>query len=114
MPDKLCDNEGLFRCEGRFDQDLCKYQQVLHSINPYESLEARIMFSTWNLDHVIERSRTIVPALLNAVKSCPKTKEINVDYFYQLLFTRNNLKLVHIVCHDKQIHYNKKCNMNLI
>ena len=41
-----------------------------------------------------------------------KKKTINKDYFYDLLFTRKNLKLVHIVCHDKQIHHNKKCNEN--
>ena len=62
----------------------------------------------------IERSRTIVPALIEAVEKCPKSKEINVDYFYQLLFTRNNLKLVHIVCHDKQVHCNKKCDTHSI
>jgi DNA fragmentation factor beta subunit len=26
-----------------------------HTINPYSSREERILFSTWNLDHVIER-----------------------------------------------------------
>ena len=37
-------------------------------------------------------------------------KNINLDYFYDLLFTRKNLKLVHIVCHDKQEHVNKRCD----
>ena len=37
-------------------------------------------------------------------------KNINLDYFYDLLFTRKNLKLVHIVCHDKQEHLNKRCD----
>jgi hypothetical protein len=27
-----------------------------------------------------------------------------------LQFTRQNLKLVHIVCHDKQVHADKKCD----
>ena len=41
----------------------------------------------------------------------PKMKKnINLDYFYDLLFTRKNLKLVHIVCHDKQEHVNKRCD----
>ena len=52
MSDTLCNHQGLFRCQGRFDHDSCKYEELIHSINPYESLEARIMFSTWNLDHV--------------------------------------------------------------
>ncbi|KAL0186053.1 hypothetical protein M9458_017723, partial [Cirrhinus mrigala] len=33
-----------------------------------------------------------------------KSGDINVDYFYKLLFTRENLKLVHIVCHKKGAH----------
>ena len=52
--DTICDENGLFSCEGRFDDSNCKYQlaQLAHLINPYESNEARILFSTWNLDHV--------------------------------------------------------------
>ena len=63
--DKLCDQKGKFSCEGRFDQKSCHYQEAImselgdhemmswnHHINPYESSESRIMFSTWNLDHV--------------------------------------------------------------
>jgi DNA fragmentation factor beta subunit len=59
---KICNEDGVFLCEGRFDKDTCKYNvdksgdsnqlQLVHEINPYESCEARIMFSTWNLDHV--------------------------------------------------------------
>ena len=58
LEDKICNQEGLFRCEGRFDQNQCNYgdsnqnPDLFHSINPYESSEARILFSTWNLDHV--------------------------------------------------------------
>ena len=37
-------------------------------------------------------------------------RKLNLEYFYDLLFTRKNLKLVHIVCHDKQEHSNKKCD----
>ena len=53
--DTICDANGLFSCEGRFDETDCKYQLAqltTHLINPYESNEARILFSTWNLDHV--------------------------------------------------------------
>lgn len=35
---------------------------------------------------------------------------INMNYFYDLLFTTVNLKLVHIVCHDKGQHESAKCN----
>ena len=63
----LCNKLGSFECEGRYDVEECKYNSQFtsndveavpdlatlpHQINPYESAEARIMFSTWNLDHV--------------------------------------------------------------
>ncbi|XP_029011871.1 DNA fragmentation factor subunit beta [Betta splendens] len=104
-PDRLCTQEGWFTCQGSFDQNMCK---SLHSINPYGSRESRIVFSTWNLDHRIEKKRTIVPTLLDALEN-HKSIEINLSYFYGLLFTRENLKLVHIVCHKKGAH-NLSCN----
>lgn len=49
-PDEtLCDSQGLFQCEGPYNQCRCP---GLHFINPYASREARIVFSTWNFDHV--------------------------------------------------------------
>ncbi|XP_008411318.1 DNA fragmentation factor subunit beta [Poecilia reticulata] len=97
---RLCTKEGWFTCQGSFEQKLC---QSLHSINPYGSRESRIVFSTWNLDHRIEKKRAIIPALLEALQT-HKTADINLNYFYQMLFTRENLKLVHIVCHKKGAH----------
>lgn len=47
--ERLCDMNGLFQCEGPYDEDKCS---GFHFINPYASREARIIFSTWNLDHV--------------------------------------------------------------
>ena len=106
---RICGSNGLFTCEGKYNEEECKYSDM-HSINPYTSHESRILFSTWNLDHVVERSRSVVPALVKAVKAKKKNKDINTKYFYNLLFTRDNLKLVHIVCHDKQEHLEKICN----
>ncbi|XP_036390143.1 DNA fragmentation factor subunit beta [Megalops cyprinoides] len=97
---RLCTREGWFSCQGAFDEDRC---ESLHSINPYGSRESRILFSTWNLDHRIEKKRTIIPTLAEALRN-HKSSDIDVDYFYQLLFTRENLKLVHIVCHKKAAH----------
>ncbi|XP_058498829.1 DNA fragmentation factor subunit beta isoform X2 [Solea solea] len=97
---RLCTQEGWFTCQGPFDQDMC---QSLHSINPYGSRESRIVFSTWNLDHRIEKKRTIIPALLEALQN-HKIADVNLTYFYGLLFTTENLKLVHIVCHKKGAH----------
>ncbi|KAM9343993.1 DNA fragmentation factor subunit beta isoform 2-T2 [Pholidichthys leucotaenia] len=104
-PNRLCTREGWFTCQGSFDEKLC---QSLHSINPYCSRENRILFSTWNLDHRIEKKRTIIPALLEALQN-HRSSTINLDYFYRLLFTRENLKLVHVVCHKKGAH-NLQCD----
>lgn len=104
--DRLCDGVGSFQCKGRWDLSHCKYKGAnQHMINPYESREARILFSTWNFDHVVERSRSVVPALLEAAKQASDNNcAINANYFYRLLFTTDNLKLVHIICHDKGTH----------
>ncbi|XP_042335457.1 DNA fragmentation factor subunit beta isoform X3 [Sceloporus undulatus] len=45
----LCTPEGWFSCQGPFDTKDCPCR---HSINPYGNKESRILFSTWNLDHV--------------------------------------------------------------
>nr|XP_032619678.1 DNA fragmentation factor subunit beta isoform X4 [Chelonoidis abingdonii] len=46
---RLCTTEGWFSCQGPFDRDYCVCK---HSINPYSNRESRILFSTWNLDHM--------------------------------------------------------------
>ncbi|KAA0714117.1 DNA fragmentation factor subunit beta [Triplophysa tibetana] len=97
---RLCTEEGWFSCQGAYDVKECTY---LHSINPYGNRESRIIFSTWNLDHIIEKKRTVIPTLVEALKK-KNSSEINLDYFYKLLFTKENLKLVHIVCHKKGAH----------
>ncbi|XP_063173497.1 DNA fragmentation factor subunit beta [Candoia aspera] len=101
----LCTPEGWFSCQGPFDTENCSWR---HSINPYGNRESRILFSTWNLDHMIEKKRVILPTLAEAVKNCDG-KEIDWEYFYRLLFTVDNLKLVHIVCHNKTVH-NLSCD----
>ncbi|ERE82738.1 DNA fragmentation factor subunit beta isoform X2 [Cricetulus griseus] len=95
---RLCTPEGWFSCQGPFDMDSCLSK---HSINPYGNRESRILFSTWNLDHIIEKRRTVVPTLAEAIQD---GREVNWEYFYSLLFTAENLKLVHIACHKKTTH----------
>ncbi|XP_053431426.1 DNA fragmentation factor subunit beta isoform X2 [Nycticebus coucang] len=97
---RLCTPEGWFSCQGPFDTDSCLSR---HSINPYGNRESRVLFSTWNLDHVIEKKRTIVPTLAEAIQE-QNGREIDWEYFYSLLFTSENLKLVHIACHKKTTH----------
>ncbi|XP_035750807.1 DNA fragmentation factor subunit beta [Egretta garzetta] len=46
---RLCTAEGWFSCQGPFDRGDCACK---HSINPYSNRESRIVFSTWNLDHM--------------------------------------------------------------
>ena len=48
-----------------------------------------------------EKKRTVVPTLAEAVQD---GREVNWEYFYSLLFTAENPKLVHIACHKKTIH----------
>nr|XP_025860915.1 DNA fragmentation factor subunit beta isoform X1 [Vulpes vulpes] len=97
---RLCTPEGWFCCQGPFDADSCASK---HSINPYGNRESRVLFSTWNLDHIIEKKRTVVPALAEAVTE-RDGREVAWEYFYSLLFTSENLKLVHIACHKKTTH----------
>lgn len=105
--DRLCDKEGWFQCEGPFDSKQCdKY----HTINPYASKGYRQLFGLWNLDHIIEKSREVIPTLLQAAKHKQKHQELNWDHVYKLLFTRNNLKLVQVGCHKKAAR-SQTCNM---
>ncbi|XP_029804398.1 DNA fragmentation factor subunit beta isoform X2 [Suricata suricatta] len=97
---RLCTPEGWFSCQGPFDADSCASR---HSINPYGNRESRVLFSTWNLDHIIEKRRTVIPTLADAV-AARAGREVSCDYFYRLLFTAANLKLVHVACHKKATH----------
>nr|XP_021522723.1 DNA fragmentation factor subunit beta [Aotus nancymaae] len=106
---RLCTPEGWFSCQGPFDMDGCLSR---HSINPYSNRESRILFGTWNLDHVIEKKRAIIPTLVEAVKE-QDGREVDWEYFYGLLFTSENLKLVHVVCHKKTTH-KLSCDPNRI
>lgn len=58
----------------------------------------------------IERSRSIVPTVLEAVALLKKGLNLNVGRIYELLFTTSNLRLVHIVCHDKGAHSSATCD----
>lgn len=49
----------------------------------------------------IEKKRTVVPTLAEVIQ---EGREVNWEYFYSLLFTAENLKLVHIACHKKTTH----------
>ncbi|XP_074027530.1 DNA fragmentation factor subunit beta-like [Leptinotarsa decemlineata] len=128
----ICDSSGTFQCQGRWNKERCLYNPT-HSINPYLSREARIIFQTWNLDHNKERSRAIIPAISEAlcltqnpsgigkVSECIDDEEnikrdacIDVKSIYNDLFSLQNLKLVHIVCHDKGAHYSAKAGPYLL
>ncbi|KAM3964589.1 DNA fragmentation factor-related protein 4 [Aphomia sociella] len=112
----LCDKTGLFKCGGLWSKKYCDYDGD-HTINPYRSREERIIFQTWNLDHKIELSRSIIPKILEAIEgfyngvnkcvNCEniiKVGYIEADRYYLQIFTKENLKLVHIVCHYKGKH----------
>lgn len=103
----LCPSDGQFECQGTFSKDQCSGR--LHVINPYASREQLVIFSTWNLDHRIERSRSILPTMSKAIQLA-NGRAINASYFYRLLFTTDNLKLVHPVCHIKSEHDGYCCD----
>lgn len=115
----LCNEKGTFTCEGRWDKPACLYEPM-HNINPYKSREERIVFQTWNLDHTIERSRSVIPAICEALvggegRKNGKTKgSVNVKKIFDDLFSKRNLKFVHIVCHDKGAHVSKIAGPYLI
>lgn len=113
----LCNQDGDFRCQGLWDQTQCNYDD--HTINPYASRENAILFQIWNLDHRIEISRSIIPAIISNVVAlaqvssgssikCVKHKRagkcLSILQFFMEIFTVENLKFVHIVCHDKGTH----------
>ncbi|XP_056400334.1 DNA fragmentation factor subunit beta [Hyla sarda] len=106
---RLCTPEGWFSCQGPYDEDECSSR---HSINPYSNRESRILFSTWNLDHRIEKKRSVLPRLTTALMERDR-RQINWKYFFNLLFTLDNLKLVHIACHKKTCH-NLTCDDSMI
>ncbi|XP_011812244.1 PREDICTED: DNA fragmentation factor subunit beta [Colobus angolensis palliatus] len=68
------------------------------------------LLSSW--DYRIEKKRTVIPTLVEAIKE-QDGREVDWEYFYGLLFTSENLKLVHIVCHKKTIH-KLNCDPNRI
>ena len=104
---RLCDSAGSFVCQGKYNQDSCENPNS-HVINPYETAESRILFSTWNLDHVIERA-TLLSELSEKLKKTTNRgrsngnknacDECTIQHYYDMLFTRKNLKLVHKTCH---------------
>lgn len=113
---RLCTDVGMFECGGLWNNSKCAYDGD-HTINPYRSREERIIFQTWNFDHKIELSRAIIPNILDAVAAicnkeiicmyCErdiKDGRIETDRYYLQIFTTNNIKLVHIVCHCKSKH----------
>lgn len=116
----LCDPAGRFRCQGLWNEPKCGYAADEHSINPYASREAAILFQIWNLDHGAELSRTVVPDLLRSVRALTQPdggrcgrhggrgREVAMLRYFRQLFTVENLRLVHIVCHDKASHAERK------
>lgn len=121
----LCNDLGYFDCHGIWNADKCNYA---HQINPYASRESLILFQIFNLDHQIEISRSIFPSILkNVEKLCDhKDKEVTCEshkkpykelstltYFLEI-FTVKNLKLVHIICHDKGTHTELESNGKLL
>lgn len=117
----LCNELGSFDCHGIWNARTCNYE---HKINPYSSRESVVLFQIFNLDHQIEISRSIFPSIINSVESLVKgmnclehnrkSTSISVLTYFREIFTVGNLKLVHIVCHDKGSHEELKSRGRVI
>ncbi|PVD36666.1 hypothetical protein C0Q70_03652 [Pomacea canaliculata] len=105
---RMCDKEGWFRCRGAFDVECCLR---LHTINPYASRGYRLLFGLWNLDHIVEKSREVMPTLLEAARTKRLGSKLNWHEVYRLLFTQDNLRLVHVACHKKAARLEKTCHV---
>lgn len=107
----LCDDLGSFKCHGSWNTTSCSYE---HKINPYSSRESVVLFQIYNLDHQIEISRSIFPSILRNVEQLIKGENCTIHKrkavaisaltYFREIFTVGNLKIVHIVCHDKATH----------
>lgn len=109
----LCNDLGIFYCHGTWKAESCSYE---HKINPYASRESFILFQIFNLDHQVEISRSIFPSIVKNIEKLCLEKNLKceehgkeatnistITYFLEI-FTVKNLKLVHIICHDKGSH----------
>lgn len=104
---RLCNEFGEFRCRGRYSQVGCKFK---HIINPYESNEKLKTFRVWQLDHstefteIISKIESDVMNSINKSKKCVEHGEtatrLPIMKYFQELFTLDNIRLVHIACHD--------------
>ena len=56
----------------------------------------------------------MLPSMIKAAKECPEDNELNLSYFYSLLFTRTNLKIVDVRCHVLSAHDNCKVDKGRI
>ncbi|KAK2557666.1 DNA fragmentation factor subunit beta [Acropora cervicornis] len=92
---RLCCDRGWFDCKGPYNEKACSKH---HKINPYAIGKKNI-----------EKSRQIFPTMISAAENCPKGSQLNWVYFFELLFTHKNLKLVHVVCHVKGEHKGFEC-----
>ena len=60
----------------------------------------------------IEKSREVIPTLIEAARKKPKNSELDWSHVYKLLFTRENLKLVQVGCHKKAARSSANCNID--
>lgn len=99
-PDRrLCDKAGTFLCQCRKDENKeCPRQ---HSINPFSGSDELIVFSLWDFDHKLERHK-LIEKFVEAYQKKPDDMEMNYRFFFDMLFTTKNIRLVYRECHDKK------------
>ncbi|XP_067947176.1 DNA fragmentation factor subunit beta-like [Watersipora subatra] len=105
----FCDADGLLRCEGVTLDGGCQYENdpnhpITHTFNPYLSKDTLRALPLFEFDHQIEKRKTVA-RLMELIHEGHDVR-INVDYFYDLLFTRVNIRLVLTKCHEREDHTN--------
>ena len=78
-----------------------------YSFDPFQIISCSSLFF-----HRVEKSRGVIPTLLEAARSKPKYAEMNWREAYRLLFTLDNLKLVQVGCHKKAARSDNKCSVD--
>ena len=96
---KICDDQGTFFCKcGDTDRDVCPRNRF---INPYAGSEEFAQFGLFDFDHLIERHQ-IIDKFADVCLRKPPNKDVNIEHFFNLMFTRDNLRFVHRECHPKK------------
>ena len=110
---RMCDADGMFPCTGPVQGPKCPFGHVCYGYDLWAQREGFIMFQ---LHHIISRKKIknfikrYAQRLYDIVETEKKNGIFNEEnqlkfvpeYFFELLSTSKNLRLLHIMCHKLQ------------